>query len=636
MADCLGHRGPDDEGYFFSPGIGMGHKRLSIIDIEGGHQPMVTEDGRFVILYNGEVYNFAALRGELTGLGAAFYTRSDTEVILQAFAQWHTEAFRRFRGMYALAIWDARHRALYLARDPLGIKPLYYTRVGDELLFASEIKALFHHPDVRRRINPLVAATFLSFNNSFGRESFWSGIHRCLPGECLTWKDGTLQESRFFDLDTLQVEPFRGDFRDAMSVYRELLAQSVKDHMIADVPVGAYLSGGIDSTSVALLASRQASGSLSVFTGFFEGHENGWYDEREGARAVAEAGKMIHRECRITASHFDECLDDVAYHLEEPTLGSGAIPQYVVAKTAQKDVKVVLTGHGGDELFAGYPAYKSVWIREKGFHRDTLQCLQSGGADEWIRLLYFLVGGMRDPVLARGQLRMFSARSLQSLLTGAAAVLVEQSGGIDRVLAQCKPFPAGNNLDGVTRWYAGTYLPTLLVQEDKISMSCSLEGRVPVCYESIVRFALSLSGEIKLRHGELKSLPREAMRSVLPPLLYRLPKRGFPTPVVDWLSGELGFIWEAQWRKPLPASLETVLEAKPVLEEFSFFRKIGRRLPSAYALAHRLVSLQILLACARNLEKIPSAGHGSLQGNEQETLPGPTVLGRGTREPLFS
>lgn len=626
MADSLVHRGPDDEGYFFSRGIGLGHKRLSIIDIERGHQPMMTGDGRFVIVYNGEVYNFPSLRRELENMGRKFYTRCDTEVILQSFVQWGTDAFARFQGMFALAIWDATERMLFMARDQLGIKPLYYTIVNDEFLFASEIKSLFCHPDVRRRIDPLVASTFLAFNNTFGRDSCWSGIERCLPGEYLTWHHGYLTRTRFFDIKTLHVDPFQGNFNDAVSEYQDLFVRAVKDHLISDVPVGAYLSGGIDSTSVALVASRHLQDAMPVFTGYFEDHEHGWYDERNGAKAVAASGEMIQHECLITSADFQMCLNKVAYHLDEPTLGSGTVPQYIVAKAAQKEVKVVLTGHGGDELFAGYPVYKSIWLRENGLDCNTWQCLRHGGMDEWIRLLYFLIGGMADPVLARGQFRMFSARSLRGLFTADVHNLIFDAGGIDGLLKRYQPFPSDPTMDGVTRWYIGTYLPTLLVQEDKISMSCSIEGRVPICYEPLVRFALSLSGKVKLHNGELKSLPRHAMKSFLPSLLYRLPKRGFPTPVVDWLSGDLGIAWEAQWGKALPGALEGIFCVKPILDEFRCFRKFGAKLPNAYALAHRLVSLQMLLACAEGLETIRTVTDVPTGAEAWGGLPGPTVL----------
>jgi asparagine synthase (glutamine-hydrolysing) len=625
MADVVAHRGPDDEGYYLGPGVALGHRRLSIIDLSTGHQPMVSKDGRYVIVYNGEVYNFPSLRRELAGLGQRFFTRSDTEVLLAAFAHWGPACFTRFKGMFALAIWDSRERSLHLARDHMGIKPLYFTQMGPDLIFASEIKALLCHPQMDRRMDPEVLACFLAFNNSFGPRSFWQGVRRLQPGEQLKWRQGRIQRNLFFDIGSLQTEPFAGDFDQACSAYRQALQESVEDHLISDVPLGSNLSGGIDSPSVATLAARSLKKSLPVFTGYFVGHEGGWFDERPGAEAVAKTEDMNLFPCPISSQDFQDSLEEAAYHLDEPTLGSGAVPQYVVARRAAQEVKVVLTGHAGDELFAGYPAFKAALLQE-GFSWERLRFK---GLDELARMAYFLVGGFKDPLRARGQFRMFSDHALAKVAAPGVMEAIDNRGGTRALLEAHQPFPSAPTLDGMTRWYIATYLPTLLMQEDKIAMAHGLEGRVPICYEPLVRFALSLPGSLKMHSGVLKAVPREGMRQILPPLIYSLPKRGFPTPVVSWLSGELGRQWKAEWRRPLPGALEGLLVPQGIMREFDRFCRWGKRLPNAYPLAHRLISLQTLLACARTLEKVEAAKEP--EGSVGADLPGSLYLGEENR-----
>lgn len=626
MADLIGHRGPDDQGFFFADGIALGHRRLSIIDLKHGHQPMMTNDRRFVIVYNGEVYNYLSLRHELESLGEVFLTTSDTEVLIKAFRQWGAASFNRFQGMFAIVVWDNVERTLHLARDHIGIKPLYYIELNGELIFASEIKALFCHPDIKRQMDYEVVAAFLSFNNTFGDRSFWLGVKRCLPGERLEYRDGQLRRFRFFDIGSLEIEPFEGKFEEAGEQYRELIHNSVIDHLASDVPLGAYLSGGIDSASVALMAAKEQKEPLQVFTGFFEGYEGGWYDETSGAQAVADKGAMTAYKCPISSYDFQRHIDKAAYHLDEPTLGSGAIAQLMVAKFTREKVKVVLTGHGGDELFAGYPVFKALLMREKGINIETIQQIFSGGLDEWMRKMYFFVGGSFDSVRRRGQFRMFSDIGIKRVASIELINVISKIGGTTGLLEKFQPFQSAPTIDGAARWYIATYLPTLLIQEDKISMAYGLESRVPICYIPLLRFALSLSADIKLNKGELKAIPRFAMRSTLPKLLYSLPKRGFPTPIVGWLSGQLGKEWECQWNDPLPAPLYGLLNPKGVCKEFKDFREWGRVLPNSYALAHRLISLQMLRACALMLQSVQSVNNLRLNDQQSAKINGTNIL----------
>jgi asparagine synthase (glutamine-hydrolysing) len=628
MADIIRHRGPDGEGFFFAPGIGLGSRRLAIIDPTGSRQPMASEDGRFLIVHNGEISNFRVLRRELESGGTHFQTTGDTEVILKAYSQWGEKAFSRLEGMFAIAIWDNETRHLHLARDPFGIKPLYYAQIGEDLLFASEIKALFVHPRLSRIVDPLVVAGFLSFNNVFGPDSFWTGVKRCLPGEHLTWHDGMLQHFRYADIGCLEVEPFHGSFPEAASAFSGLLSQSIRDHLISDFPVGAALSSGLDSSAVAVTAAGLQTDSLPVFTGFFSSHPGRWFDERSGAQTVATHHRMEFTECPIRENDFADQFLQVAYHLEEPTLGSAAVSHFSVAREARKRVKVFLTGHGGDELFAGYPALKAAWLRENGFKRGFSRFWRSGHLDEWQRVLFFLIGGGFDPLPARGQLRLSSRSRLSRILSAPMHDLIEKAGGTDVIMQRSCPLPASVSLDSVTRWYLSTYLPPLLLQEDKTSMAFGLESRVPFCSTPLLRFALSLSGSIKLSGGRLKAVPRLAMANVLPPLFDRLPKRGFPTPLTAWLSGNLGRHWEQQWHSEVPEAVAWMFQKAGVIEEFAAFRTYGWRLPNAYAVAHRLYSLQIVAACAQAMCRIPTSEELLVPDRNALNLPGPFQLGR--------
>lgn len=605
MNGILAHRGPDDEGLYFAPGAALGHRRLSIIDIDGGHQPMTTADGRHTIVYNGEVYNFKRLRNTLQSHGHNFSTNSDTEVILKAFIQWGGDSFAKLQGMFALAIWDNHEKELHIARDHLGIKPLYYAQIGDELIFASEIKALLLHPGATRQIDPAVLATYLIYNNIFGDASIWDGVKSCRPGEHIVWRDGQLTKHRFFDISSLHVEPFKGTFDEAAEQYAALLKESVKDHLISDVAVGSYLSGGIDSSTVATLAAGEYGPNLPSFTGYFAGKENGWYDERNGAAAVAQKAGIPHNHCPITQEDFHTLFTKVSYHLDEPTLGSGAIPQYIVARLVKQQVKVVLTGHGGDEFFCGYPVFKSMLYRENPSPANLARLLaRSTGPDEILRTLFFIAGGAKDPAMKRGQLRMFSQSKLASIITPAVNGLIAQSGGPGALLQSTQDFNSTADVDGSTRWYIATYLQTLLKQEDKVGMAHGLEARTPICYEPILRFALSLDSQTKIHNGSLKAIPRRAAQDILPPVIFTLPKRGFPTPIVPWLAGQLGHEWEAAWTATnIPSQLAPYLSIDGVKKEFHTFRRWAHRLPNAYQLAHRIVALQTLHSCVSSLSQ---------------------------------
>ncbi|MDD5584550.1 MAG: asparagine synthase (glutamine-hydrolyzing), partial [Candidatus Omnitrophica bacterium] len=553
-------------------------------------------------------------------------TQSDTEVILKAFRCWGKDALLKLSGMFAIAIWDSVQRKLLIARDQLGIKPLYYADLDGELVFASEIKSLFCHPKLKRDLKPDIVAAYLGYNNTFGNASFWSGVKRCLPGEGLEWEEGKLKSFKFFDIASLEVDPFKGDIREAGCQYRELLTNSINAHLIADVPISAYLSSGIDSASISLLVKNNRATPLSAYTGYFKDYECGWFDERPGARMISSYAGLNHYECPITYEDFNRRFDDVCYHLDEPMLGSSALPQFIVAEQVSKRFKVVLTGHGGDDLFAGYPVFKAAFLRQYGLSLSALRCLSVTGKDEFIRLAYFLGNGIFDRILARGQLRMLSNSGLKALSGNELIASLKSHNGIEGILEKVQPFLSKPDLQGITRWYLATYLTTLLTQEDKISMAHGLESRVPICSIPLVKFSLSLPDHLKLYGGRLKAVPLSGMRGILPARIHNSPKRGFPTPIVSWLHRGVIHSWESVWNMDLPSPLKGLLNREGVLSAFSAFRRYQFRLPNAYAVAHRLVALQMLHRCASTLNRIPVVD--PYTGDLSADLKGPLVLKR--------
>jgi asparagine synthase (glutamine-hydrolysing) len=534
MMAAIHHRGPDGEGRVVEDGIALGHKRLAIIDIDGGRQPMESADGRYVIIFNGEIYNFHDLRHRLEQRGQGFQTRSDTEVLLHWVVTFGVDGLAELNGMFAFALWDRVDRSLLLARDRLGIKPLYLlNRPDGTLSFASEIKALL---PVLGQVVPDWAAIyeFLSFQNIFSERTFFSGVERLLPGEWLRWSPGNQRRGRYWTMEFRR--DFTGGFDDLCERYDSVLTGSIDRHMIADVPVGAYLSGGFDSATVATLAAAR-SGKLATFTGAFTDSSD--YDERIGSRAVADRIGADRHEIEITPRDYVDNIGKVAWFLDEPTLGSGALPQYMVAGLASQHVKVILTGHGGDEMYAGYQVNKVALIKETLATRPWMlpQVLAGVRRDEWPRTLYFLLFPLVFPEVGAGMFIMTPRRQRASMFSGDFLHRVrdhEPSDVLRGVLGRKGETPG----ERLMRLYLSVYLPTLLNQEDRMSMAHSIESRTPLCDNQLLDLALAAPLSLKLHGGVLKSVTKTVMRDRLPGILYGLPKRGFPTPYSRWYRHE--------------------------------------------------------------------------------------------------
>jgi len=537
MLDRMAHRGPDGADTWEAPGIALGHRRLAIVDLsERGRQPML--DGRVVISVNGEIYNYRELRRELEAEGCVFRSDCDSETVIHAWRRWGEAGFARYNGMFAIALWDIETRALYLVRDRMGIKPLYYWRNGRETLFASDLRAVVAASG--RREWPISAtglAQYLAYENRFGGETMLDGVRMVEPGHFVRIDDTGLSDAVFAD-------PLAGgsagtDFQSAVAEFPVRFGAAIDRHLMSDVPLASYLSAGVDSGLVTVAAADRLGGAgLTAFTGAFDA--GGWYDEASGAAMVAASRKLEHKLVRIDAESFRAHFDDFVFALEEPRMGTGALPQYLVARGVAETHKVVLTGHGGDELFAGYPVFKFAVLARSLARRDLVgawRTLSSLRISELPHIAYFALSallGRREKFFLP---RLFGAGIRRRLLRGR----------VERALGPAAPIEdsPSDPYEALMAQYLKDYLPGLLVVEDKVSMAHALESRTPFLDNDLVEWALSLPIAAKLDGGRLKAVPRAAARGVLPEAIFRLPKRGFPNPLGRWLRGPLAD-WAAE------------------------------------------------------------------------------------------
>ncbi len=540
MCDTLVHRGPDDEGVHVGPGIGLGMRRLSIIDLQTGRQPVRNEDGTVSVVLNGEIYNFPELRRELTARGHRFTTATDTEVIVHLYEDLGPACVDRLRGMFAFAVWDDRRQRLLLARDRLGIKPLYYAEIGGRLLFASELKAILALPEVPRVLDPEALAHLLVFLTTPEARGFVAGVRKLPPGHRLEAEPGgKLRVERYWEL------AFQPDRRlteaELVERLRELIEDSVRCHRLSDVPLGAFLSGGLDSSAVVATLARMSSAPVKTFS---IGFADPAYDETAHARRVADRFRTEHHELRVEPDALD-LVEDLAWHLDEPFGDSSAIPTYMVSRLAARHVTVVLSGDGGDELFAGYDKY-----RVEG--RERRMRVPAPARHLLGRLGAVMPMGMRGRNAARhfaltGHARIVDAAAffrrddLAALL--GPAVLDGHDPWAERVEALSR---AAGNSDGGD-WLStlqsadlSGYLPLdILTKVDRMSMAHSIEARVPLLDHPLVEFAATIPPELQLRGETGKYLFKRAMEGILPAETVHRAKRGFAVPLARWFRGRL-------------------------------------------------------------------------------------------------
>ncbi len=548
MMQLIVHRGPDDDGIYIDRQAVLGHRRLSIIDLSTGKQPISNEDGTVWIVYNGEIYNFPELRAQLIARGHVLRTHTDTEVIVHLYEDYGEQCVTHLRGMFAFALWDTQKKKLVLARDRVGIKPLYYVQTGDSLLFASEIKAFRADPSVRLELNPDGIDTFLTFLYVPGSETLFRGIRKLEPGHYLVMEDGRVKLNRYWDLKFTAPES-NGHFRDSVEALQEILKQTVQDHMISDVPVGVLLSGGVDSTALLSFAVNQTRKKVSSFTIGFEGQN--FADERPYAKLAAETFGSEHHEMTITAKDFLEFLPKYVWHMEEPVCEPPAVALYYVTKLASAHVKVLLSGEGGDEAFAGYQNYRNIlWLeRLRGLgqpwtgvaagvlnglgHLNGLGRLQKYSGMLKVPLADYYYGRTAGPTSFFNQNKsaMYSSGFAQSVDNTNTAQ------GMRDLFSQVADQPALNQMLYID---TKTWLPDdLLVKADKISMANSLEVRVPLLDHKVLEFAANLPVDFKVRGFTTKYILKEAFTGRIPHQILHRRKTGFPVPVDSWISHEL-------------------------------------------------------------------------------------------------
>lgn len=548
MRDVITHRGPDDEGIFIDRNVGLGHRRLSIVDVSRGHQPMTNEDAMLHIIYNGEIYNHTDFRESLEAKGHTYTTHCDTETILHLYEEHGSACVDYLRGMFAFAIWDQRKQELLIARDRLGVKPLYYVHTADgSLYFGSEIKTLLEARAVKPEINYDVLSDYLANHAPSGEETLFVGVKRLLPGHVMTWRDGELSIRRYWDVDFSKHTDERDD-QTYIKQWFELFRESVRLRLMADVPLGMFLSGGIDSSAIAAVMSEMVSEPIKTFSVAFAEREA---NELEYARLVADTYKTNHHEVVVSPEQFFEALPRLVWHEDEPLAHPSSVALYFVSHLASQHVKVVLTGEGSDELLAGYGRYRrTIWNLEMGRRynkltpsiarksiRNQIERTLPNGRLRQKLMRTFLVLSPELESIYFDNFAVFSAPMQQNMFTRTARErmpCVDPYRELRRVLARVKDLSL---LDGLLYADIKTYLHELLMKQDQMSMATSIESRVPFLDHKLVEFTARMPDTMKLRGGTTKFVLRESMKGILPDRILSRSKMGFPVPIGRWFRG---------------------------------------------------------------------------------------------------
>lgn len=549
MADAIRHRGPDDEGFYLGGQIGLGFRRLSIIDLESGHQPISNEDGSVWIVFNGEIYNYQTLREQLLAKGHTFRTKTDTEVIVHLYEEYGTDCVQKLRGMFALALWDEGHKTLFMARDRVGIKPLYYYLSERFISFGSEIKAILADSAVRREIDPAIIDRFLTYFYVPGAQTLLRNLFKLEPGHALMANNGECRTWRYWDLEFSE-DNYPYSTRELSDQLLALLEKTVQLHMISDVPVGFLLSGGIDSTAMLSLAAGKTGKQISTFTIGF--NSPGVVDERPYAKLAAKRFGTNHHEISIAASEFVNFLPGYIWHMEEPICQPPAVALYYVSKLAKDYVKVLISGEGGDEAFAGYENYRNIFWLEKiksalgPFRLPVARSVTMLGHALSSRILerygprmamdlnqyYFSrtssplgLFNLPDPDLYTNQLAHSTDKYYSTSVSRAYLERAGKYGVLNKMLY----------VD------THTWLPdNLLIKADKMTMANSVELRVPFLDHKVLEFAATLPRNQKVRGRTLKYLAKKGLKKHVPAEILKRPKAGFPVPYESWLDNGSG------------------------------------------------------------------------------------------------
>ncbi len=543
MAGALAHRGPDDEGFFVDGQAGLGFRRLSIIDLAGGAQPIFNEDRSAAIIFNGEIYNYRDLKCSLERAGHVFETRSDTETILHAYEQYGDDCVDHLRGMFSFAIWDRRQRRLLLARDRLGIKPLYYYRDQRFLAYASEIKALLEVPAIAREIDQDAFDQYLSLRYVPGPRTMFKNIFRLQPGHMLTADQGGVRIRQYWDVT--YPEPGSRPIEQSVERFKEELDESVRLRLISEVPLGVFLSGGIDSSAILATASRLSGGRVKTFSVGYQisRPEDEESNELEYARLAAGAFAADHHEYRLSFRDFEDFVPGLVWHLDEPMADPSSIPLYFISRLAREHVTVILSGEGADEILGGYSIYRRMLEIDKIARRvPGLSRLAP-----WLARLtpsenlghYLRIAGQPLAARYRGVFRGLNADCLDRLV-GEKRRIESDRQLLDVFAQHFKVVERASPLSQLLYVDSKIWLPDdLLVKADKMTMANGLELRVPFLDHKLVEFAATLPDDQKLGREGGKALLRRAMRGTLPERILKRPKKGFPVPIASWLRGPL-------------------------------------------------------------------------------------------------
>jgi asparagine synthase (glutamine-hydrolysing) len=544
MTESLAHRGPDDAGYFVEGRVGLGHRRLSIIDLSGGRQPIFSEDRSAAIVFNGEIYNYRDLAETLKTAGHTFSTRSDTETILHAYEEYGDDCLQQLRGMFGFAIWDGAKQRLLLARDRLGVKPVYYYRDRHFLAFASEIKALLEMRSIPREVDPEAFDMYLSLRYVPGPRTMFKNIFRLQPGHVLVVDDSGIRISKYWDIDYPDMEPRSPEY--LLERFRELLDESVRMRLLSEVPLGVFLSGGLDSSAILATMSKYAGDSrVQTFSVGYQASraEETASNEFEYARLAADAFASEHHEYRLDAISFAEFVPDLVSYLDEPLADPSCIPLYFISKLAREHITVVLSGEGADEILAGYGIYGKMLALDRIYNGAgplgrLAPWIANLAPSEKLRLYVRMCGqpletryrGVSRGFTEEGKLRLVGADRMKQ----SERQLRDVFGGYFKAAEKASP------LDRMLYVDAKVWLPDdLLIKADKMTMANGLELRVPFLDHKLVEFAAALPNASKIHGKGGKTLLRSAMRGVLPDAIIDRPKKGFPIPIGSWLRTSL-------------------------------------------------------------------------------------------------
>ena len=541
------HRGPDDDGFFIDRNVGLAMRRLSIIDVKSGHQPLANETDDLWIVFNGEIYNHQQLRSELEAKGHRYRTRSDTETIVHLYEEYGRDCVKYLHGMFAFAIWDQRLRRLFCARDRLGIKPFYYRWDGTTFLFGSEIKTILEYPQVPREFNRGVLAEYLAFGYITSPETMYSGINKLMPGHMLELdQEGKLSTAPYWDL-TLKVDEKSRPSSYYVETYRELLEQAVSSHLMSDVPLGMFLSGGLDSSAVAALATRIRGDRIETFA---VGYDEEEFSELGYAREVARHVRSDHHEVRLSREDFFEALPTLIWHEDEPIVWPSSVSLYFVARLARERVKVVLTGEGSDETLAGYTRYAWTLLNSRMDYVYRLltpaavrDLVRSGlGASPLTSALHrklehtFLLrdGASWASFYFDNFYSAFSGKEQAELLTPEA---LDAAGNAYAGSMRAWENSSGDLMHRLLYTDIKSYLIELLMKQDQMSMAASIESRVPFLDHRLVEFSARIPASHQIHGMAGKHILKEAVKDLLPSSIVYRKKMGFPTPWARWLEG---------------------------------------------------------------------------------------------------